>query len=127
MTAVRVLHLDTGGCGACAAEVWAAVETSPLLRWAPGPAQADVVALTGSITPATRDAVLAFIREFITERVPLVAVGRCALDGYPFGKGGLATLREVAVHLRVDGCPPLPQIILEALLNAGETPTPRRR
>src|SRR5688572_1040767 len=111
----RVLHLDTGGCGACAAEVWAAVETIAELDWAPGPAQADVVALTGSIAPAMRDALLAVYHTFIEGRVPVVVVGRCAVDGYPFGKGGIRTVPEIAVAARVEACPPLPRIIQEAL------------
>ena len=127
MTAIRVLHLDTGGCGACAAEVWATVESSPELQWAPGPLQADVVALTGSITPATRDALRGMYQTFIAGRVPIVVVGRCAIDGYPYGRGGIVAWGELAVQRRVEGCPPLPSIILEALLNAAATPRERPR
>ena len=127
MTAVRVWHLDTGGCGACAAEVWAAVESSRELQWAPGPDQADVVALTGSITPATRDAVLDLYHTFIAGRVPVVAVGRCAIDGYPFGAGGLVALGEIAVQARVESCPPLPPIILDTLLGVVRSPQGSRR
>ena len=118
MRAVRVFLLDTGGCGACAAEVWATVEASPELDWAPGPAHADVVALAGSITPATRDVVLALYQEFFAGRVPVVVVGRCAIDGYPYGEGGIRMLGEIAVHRKIETCPPLPSIILEALLHA---------
>ena len=87
MTATRVFHLDTGGCGACALEVWATVETSPELQWASSPLHADVVALTGSLTAATRDLVLTIYRDYLVGRVPIVAIGRCAIDGYPYGKG----------------------------------------
>ncbi len=122
MTAVRVWHLDTGGCGACAAEVWAAVESSPDLQWAPGPDQADVVALTGSVTLAGRDAVLDLYHTVIAGRLPVVAVGRCAIDGYPFGSGGLVTLGEIVVQARVEACPPLPTIILDTLLGVVISP-----
>ncbi len=117
MTPFRVFHLDTGGCGACAMELWAAVEASRELQWASGPGQADVVALTGSVTPPTREAVVALYRQFWEGRVPVVAVGRCALDGYPYGRGGIAVVDAIQVQGKVEACPPLPAIILYALLN----------
>ena len=122
MSAPRVFHLDTGGCGACAVEVWAAVESSGELEWAAGPHQADVVALTGSITPTTRIAVLAIYQTFFADRVPIVAVGRCAIDGHPYGKGGVGALRELIIQAKVEACPPLPRIILDTLLAAATSP-----
>ena len=118
MKPARVFLLDTGGCGACAAEVWATVELSDELVWAPGPGHADVVVLTGSITPATREAVLSLYLEFFADQIPVVAVGRCAVDGYPFGQGGVRHLAEIEVARKVEVCPPLPSIILETLLHA---------
>ena len=121
MSATRVFHLDTGGCGACAVEVWAAVESSRELEWAVGPQQADVVALTGSITPATREAVLTLYRTYFAGRVPVVAIGRCAIDGHPYGKGGLAVATELVTHGRVEACPPVPLVILDTLLAAASS------
>jgi Ni,Fe-hydrogenase III small subunit len=118
MSSLRVFHLDTGGCGACAAELWASVESSRDLLWAPGPAQADVVALTGCLTPATRDAVVTLYHQFWEGRVPLVAIGRCAIDGYPYGKLGVAATPDIRVQGQVESCPPLPAMIVDALLNA---------
>ena len=118
MKPARVFLLDTGGCGTCAAEVWATVELSDELAWAPGPAHADVVALTGSITPATREVVLSLYLEFFADQTPVVVVGRCAVDGYPFGQGGVRHLAEIEVARKVEVCPPLPSIILETLLHA---------
>ncbi len=118
MMPVRVYHLDTGGCGACAAELWATVEGAAVFVWATGPAQADVVALTGSLTAPTQAAAEALYREFWEGRVPLVAVGRCAIDGYPYGKGGLAALPGVVVHAKVEGCAPVPAVIELALLQS---------
>jgi Ni,Fe-hydrogenase III small subunit len=120
MSAVRVFHLDTGGCGACAVELWSTVEVTRDLDWAPGPAQADVVALTGSLLPAMRDAVIGLYREYWEDRVPIVVVGRCAIDGYPYGRGGIASVSEIRTQGRVEACPPMPQIIVYALLNAVE-------
>lgn len=115
MRPLRVYLLDTGGCGACAAEVWATVEPSPELAWAPGPGQADVVVLTGSLPPASHALVLALQEQFWRGRIPIVAVGRCAVDGYPFGAGGVRVLKQVELAGRIDVCPPLPELILDLL------------
>ncbi len=126
MRTLRVYHLDTGGCGACAAEVWTAVELSGALVWAAGPAQADVVALTGSLTPSTREAVLALYRRFWVDRVPVLAIGRCAIDGYPFGRLGVAAVEGLHIQGKVEACPPTPSIVLYALLSAAMQPRENR-
>lgn len=118
MSRIRVFHLDTGGCGACAAEVWAAVETSPELTWAPGPAQADVVAITGAVTPAAREVTVALYRRYWQDRVPVLAIGRCAVDGYPFGRLGVAAVEEIVPQGTVQSCPPSPSIVRYALVGA---------
>ncbi len=118
MRPVRVFHLDLGGCGACAAEVWAAVEGAKELARAAAPSEADVVALTGSVTPLSRPAVQALWDELWTGHVPLVAVGRCAIDGYPFGQGGLGTLPEVVAQAKITACPPQPELVVQILLQA---------
>lgn len=120
--AIRVFHLCAGDCGACAAEVWAAVEGSSELDWAPTPQSADVIALTGSIPPASRNSLLAIYTSLVKDRLPLVAVGRCAIDGHPFGKGGIAALPEIAARRKVDGCPPLVEGVVEALLESARQP-----
>jgi Ni,Fe-hydrogenase III small subunit len=115
MRPLRVFLLDTGGCGACAAEVWATIEPMPELAWAPGPGQADIVVITGSVPPICHEVVSTLHQQFWRGRVPVVAVGRCATDGYPFGTGGVRALKEVEVAGRIDVCPPLPEVILELL------------
>lgn len=119
---VRVFHVNAGDCGACAAEVWAAVEGSNDLLWAATPQAADVVALTGSIPPTSRNAVLHLYTTLLRDKLPLVVVGRCAIDGYPFGKGGIAALPEIDTRRKVDGSPPLIDAVVEALLNAARQP-----
>lgn len=123
---VRVFHVCAGDCGACAAEVWAAVESSAELTWAATPQSADVIALTGSVPPAVRSAVLALYASLIQpdggRRLPLVAVGRCAIDGYPYGKGGIAALPEIEARRKVDGCPPLTETVAEALTEVARRP-----
>lgn len=119
---IRVFHLCAGDCGACAAEVWAAVEGAPQLAWAFTPQQADVVVLTGSIPPSSRGAMLATYTSLIAGQVPVVVVGRCAIDGHPFGKGGIAALPDIEARRKVDGCPPLVEVVVDALLDAGRQP-----
>lgn len=123
---VRVFHVCAGDCGACAAEVWAAVEGSPELEWAATPQTADVFALTGSVPAASRNAVLTVYNAFVQHAgepiQPIVVVGRCAIDGYPYGKGGVAALPMIAVRRKVDGCPPLTDVVVEALIEAARRP-----
>lgn len=124
--AVRVFHVCAGDCGACAAEVWTAVEGSPELAWAATPQLADVIALTGSIPPPTRNALQTMYAALIhpegAQRIPLVVVGRCAIDGHPFGKGGIAALPDIEVRRKVDGSPPLTEVVAEALIEAARKP-----
>lgn len=124
--AVRVFHVCAGDCGACAAEVWAAVEGSPELAWAATPQTADVIAVTGSVPPAARNALLnvynALMQHAEDHRRPLVVIGRCAIDGYPYGKGGIAALPTIEARRKVDGCPPLTDIVTEALIEAARRP-----
>lgn len=119
---VRVFHLCAGDCGACAAEVWAAVEATPGLAWAATPQAADVVVLTGSVPATSRGAMLTTYTAFIQGRLPVVVVGRCAIDGYPFGKGGIAAHPDIEARRKVDGCPPIVDTVAEALLEAARQP-----
>ena len=113
---VRVYRVNTGSCGGCDVEIEAAVASSPELAWAEAPERADVLLLTGPITSGCRPAFLALYKE-LSGRVPLLAVGRCAIDGHPFGRGGVAELPEA--HARtLDGCPPAPGAIVEAIRRA---------
>ena len=50
-------------------------------------------------------------------RVPLLAVGRCAIDGHPFGRGGVAEVAELRART-LDGCPPLPGAIADGIRKA---------
>lgn len=119
---IRVFHINAGDCGACAAEVWAAVESTAQLTWARTPQEADVVALCGSVPPTARQATLTLIKTFVQGRLPIVAVGRCAIDGHPFGKGGVAGLPEIETRRKIDGCPPLVDLIVESLIEAARKP-----
>jgi len=115
-----VFHINAGDCGACAAELWAAVENAGELAWAASPGDADVIALTGSVPPATRGALA------LLEGAPLVVVGRCAVDGFPLGRGGYLAVPELKPALIVGGWPPLPEEIHSVLVEAARTKRGRR-
>lgn len=119
---IRVFHLNGGDCGACAAEVWAAVETAGQLTWAATPQEANVVALTGAIPPTMRTALVTTITTLVQRQVPIVVVGRCAIDGYPLGKSGIAALPEVEARRKVDGFPPAVDRVIAALIEAARKP-----
>jgi Ni,Fe-hydrogenase III small subunit len=119
---IRVFHLNAGDCGACAADVWAAIEGASELEAVVTPQEADVIVLTGSIPAAVRAATLATITRLVQGRRPLVIAGRCAIDGYPFGRGGVAALPDVEVRRKVDGCPPPADLVVEALVGAARKP-----
>ena len=110
---IKVYRINTGSCGGCDAEIEAAVASGAGLAWAETPGSADVLLLTGPQTIGSRPAFLALWSE-LSGRVPLLALGRCAIDGHPFGHGGIAELREVAAQT-LDGCPPAPAAIVEAI------------
>lgn len=115
-----IFHINAGDCGACAAELWAAVENAAELAWATTPAEADVIALTGSVTPASRSA-LTLLEASPGEagaRPPLVVIGRCAVDGYPLGRGGYLAVAQLKPALIVGGWPPVPEEIRGVLIEA---------
>ena len=111
---IKVYRINTGSCGGCDLEIESAVMSDAALTWAPTPADADVLLLTGPITLGARPAFQALWREY-GARIPLLAVGRCAIDGRPFGRGGLAEAPEVDARLTLDGCPPTPKAVVEAI------------
>jgi len=116
MHMIKVYRVNTGSCGGCDVEIEAAVASSADLAWADAPGSADVLLLTGPLTSGSRPLFLALWNE-LSRRIPLLAIGRCAIDGYPFGRGGITELPEVAART-LDGCPPAPHAIVEAIKRA---------
>lgn len=109
---IRVYRINTGSCGACDIEITTAVTTASDVEWAHSPQDADVLLLTGPITHASKAALLGVLHE--VPDIPVMAIGQCSVDGYPFGKGGVQELDDVVVQLgmRLDGCPPSPEDIV---------------
>lgn len=115
--------VDAGSCNACELELNAL--SNPYydlerfgLRFVASPRHADVLLVTGPVTKNMREALL---RTYDAIPAPkwVVAVGDCATCG-GFYAGGYACEGGVAavlpVDLRIAGCPPSPNQLLEGLL-----------
>ncbi len=113
---IRIYRVNTGSCGGCDVEIAAAVERSAELAWADTPDSADLLLVTGPILGSGR-AAFQSLCDALGGRVPLLAVGRCAIDGHPFGRGGLAELAGLRAHT-LDGCAPTPDAIADGARRA---------
>ncbi|QXX76556.1 NADH-quinone oxidoreductase subunit B family protein [Methylovirgula sp. HY1] len=115
--------VDAGSCNACELELNAL--SNPYydlerfgLRFVASPRHADVLLVTGPVTKNMREALL---RTYDAMPAPkwVVAVGDCAAcgglydDSYACERGADAVL---PVDLRIIGCPPSPNRLLEGLL-----------
>jgi len=115
--------VDAGSCNACELELNAL--GNPYydlerfgLRFVASPRHADVLLVTGPVTKNMREALL---RTYDAMPAPkwVVAVGDCAAcgglyaDSYACERGAEAVL---PVNLRIVGCPPSPNRLLEGLL-----------
>ncbi|GAC1384692.1 MAG: hypothetical protein NVSMB42_03080 [Herpetosiphon sp.] len=113
-----VFHLDAGGCGACGAEVREAVTRTAAFVWVTDPRAADIAVLSGTIQPSILPA-LVYTLALLEPGVPLIVAGRCAIEGVPFGTGGLhgpsGKALSYPIARLVGGCPPLPDVLAEAL------------
>lgn len=113
---IHLYRINTGSCSGCDSEIEQAIRGDSGLDWASSPYAADALLLTGPITIGCRPAFLALLAA--VGPLPLLAIGRCAIDGHPFGRGGVQELPNVVVRLKLDGCPPLPEAIAEAIHTA---------
>jgi Ni,Fe-hydrogenase III small subunit len=126
-TAVWLLQLDSGGCGACVQQIYslfapryAATLRAQGLSMARSPRHADVILVTGALTVAAREP-LQHVLDGVPEPRALIAVGNCAIDGCVFrGSPYLAQSAAEALDVNVEiaGCPPTPQAILDAITEA---------
>jgi Ni,Fe-hydrogenase III small subunit len=113
---IKIYHINTGSCGGCDIEIGSVIAIDPDLDLAATPQEADVLILTGPITAGSQRALSRLLPD--ARGVPLLVIGRCAIDGHPFGKGGMQELPDVAVRLQLEGCPPTPEEIAAAIHNA---------
>jgi Ni,Fe-hydrogenase III small subunit len=115
--------VDAGSCNACELELNAL--SNPYydlerfgLRFVASPRHADVLLVTGPVTKNMHEALL---RTYDAMPAPkwVVAIGDCAAcgglyaDSYACERGAASV---VSVNLRIVGCPPSPNQLLEGLL-----------
>jgi len=128
---LAIRHVDAGSCNACEHELTAtAAPQYDLQRFGldivASPRHADVLLVTGPVTTRMQAALLGAYEAMPEPRL-VAALGDCAP-----GCGVLGDAAELAVPLgdllpveiRIPGCPPSPQAIAEAILDA--TPATRR-
>ncbi len=121
----KLRHLDVGSCNACEGELAALLNPfHDLQRFGldlvASPRHADGLLVTGPVSRHLEEALR--LTDEATPRPRLViAIGDCACDGGFCGSsfavaGGVA--KVLPVDVRIPGCPPRPDAILEGLLAA---------
>ena len=121
-SSLAVRHVDAGSCNGCEHELSAAAGPHyDLARFGlsitASPRHADVLLVTGPVTVHMRAALLAAYEAMPEPRI-VAALGNCAL-----GRGIIATADSLAgpledllpVSVRIAGCPPTPQQIIDGL------------
>lgn len=126
---VWVLPLDSSGCGACTQQIYALQApryTQELhahgVQWARSPRHADIVLITGALSRAAREP-LRRVLAGVPQPRALVAVGNCAINGCVFhGSPEVVSdgAEELDVNVEIAGCPPSPQAILDAIVEASQ-------
>jgi Ni,Fe-hydrogenase III small subunit len=119
---VQIRHVDAGSCNGCEIELGAAF--GPMYdaerygaRVVASPRHADVVLVTGVVTRNMLEPLRRTVDATPQPRL-VIAVGDCARNcGVFAGAYGVAGAASdvVDVDLEVPGCPPEPQVIIEAL------------
>ena len=128
-TPVAIFAVDSGGCGACVQSILA-LQSSRYAKalhaaresFAQTPRHADVLLISGPLTKAARESIGAVVAATPQQRA-LIAVGDCAINGCVFaGSPAYDTSAATAfdVHVEIEGCPPAPLAILDAIGAAQE-------
>lgn len=120
---LHIRHVDAGSCNGCESELLAMTNSVYDLErlgifFTASPRHADLLLVTGPVTYAMLDVVLATY-EAMPQPSWVMAVGTCATSGGSNGGGyacnhGLTGILPVDVYL--PGCPPNPAALMSALL-----------
>lgn len=121
--ALRLRQVSAGGCNGCEVEANALGNTifdagRFGIQFVASPRHADGLLVTGPVTTAMREALLATYRA-VPKPVIVIACGACAISGGPFighpeANDGIGEL--LPVDLLIPGCPPHPYTLLDGLL-----------
>jgi Ni,Fe-hydrogenase III small subunit len=130
--ALTIRHVDAGSCNGCELEIHAL--GNPYynieglgIKFVASPRHADMLLVTG---PVSKHMAIALRRTYDATPDPklVVAVGDCGCTGGIFGEsyaslGGVASV--IPVDVAVPGCPPTPTALLQGILAAISTGSPR--
>lgn len=81
------------------------------------PSEADVMIVAGWINEAVADQLKSAYSELVGPR-SVIAVGACAISGSPYAAGAEKIIRVsdiLPVDVYVPGCPPRPEVLLDAI------------
>jgi len=113
--------LNSGSCNGCEQEIQALNAARYALQeggiaFASSPRHADILLLTGIMTPRCQDAARR-VWEQLAEPRAIIAVGDCPINGSVFrGQDGFTSAgATLPIDVELPGCPPSPTLILEAI------------
>ena len=128
-TPVAIFAVDSGGCGACVQSILALQSSryakalhAARVSFAQTPRHADVLLISGPLTKATRVSIGDVVAATPQQRA-LIAVGDCAINGCVFADSpayDTSAATAFDVHVEIEGCPPAPLAILDAIGAAQE-------
>jgi Ni,Fe-hydrogenase III small subunit len=121
---VWLFPLNSGSCNGCEQEIQAlhaaryALEEGGI-AFASSPRHADILLLTGIMTPRSQAAARR-VWEQLAEPRAIVAVGDCPINGSVFGgqEGFTPAGETLPIDVELPGCPPSPTLLLEAIAAA---------
>lgn len=128
--ALCIRHVDAGSCNGCELEIQAL--NNPYyniegigIRFVASPRHADLLLVTGPVSVNMEEA-LKRTFDAVPDPKLVVAVGDCGACGGIFGKsyasrGAVADV--IPVNHTVEGCPPAPAAILQAILQTVQSTT----
>lgn len=127
---LAIRHVDAGSCNGCEHELQATAGPHyDLGRFGLGivasPRHADVLLVTGAVTTRMAQP-LRLAYESMPEPRLVAALGDCALGCSLLGRDALRPVEDVLpVDIRIRGCPPAPDVIARALLDALDARAPQ--